>query len=176
MPTYLALLRAINLGANRKFPMADLRACLESAGYQDVATHIQTGNVRVTAPQRDRIRIEADLERIFLADRGFEVPTIAFTPSEWRQVVNDVDDLAGRTTGRHFVSLLKTEPEPDSTAAFEALSTETEIAVVRGRAVHLLVGDSYQAARLNNAVVERHLGVATNRTAGVVRTLAEKWC
>lgn len=175
MPTYLAFLRAINLGANRKFPMADLRACLESAGYQDVATHIQTGNVRVTTPHRNRNRIEADLERIFLEDRGFEVPTIVFTPPEWRGIVDDVDVLAGRT-GRHFVSLLKTEPDPGAARTFEALSTEVETAVVRGRAVHLLVGDSYQAARLNNAVVERHLGVATNRTAGVVRTLAEKWC
>jgi uncharacterized protein (DUF1697 family) len=176
MPTYLAFLRAINLGAKRKFPMAELRACLEKAGYQDVATHIQTGNVRVAARQRDRNRIEADLERLFLEDRGFEVPTIAFSRSEWRQVADDVDDLAGRATGRHFVSLLKTEPDPEVAAAFETLSTEAEMALVRGRAVHLLVGDSYQAARLDNVVVERYLGVATNRTAGVVRTLAEKWC
>ena len=175
MPTYFSFLRAINLGAKRKFPMVELRACLEKAGYQDVATHIQTGNVRVTGRQRDRNRIEADLERLFHEDRGFEVPTIAFTPSEWKQVVEDVDDLAGQATGRHFVSLLKTEPDPEVAAAFETLSTSDETAVVRGRAVHLLVGDSYQAARLDNAVVERHLGLATNRTAGVVRTLAEKW-
>ena len=33
----------------------------------------------------------------------------------------------------------------------------------------------HHEARLTNAVVEKHLGVATNRNLTVVRTLAEKW-
>ena len=45
-----------------------------------------------------------------------------------------------------------------------------------GRAVHLLLGPNYHEARLTNAVVEKHLGVATNRNLTVVSALAEKWC
>ena len=34
MGEYVAFLRAINLGKNRKFPMAELRSCLEAAGFE----------------------------------------------------------------------------------------------------------------------------------------------
>ena len=45
-----------------------------------------------------------------------------------------------------------------------------------GRAVHLLLGKDYHTAKLTNAPVEKHLGVATNRNVTVLRTVAEKWC
>src|SRR3546814_2148662 len=79
MPSYVAFLRAINLGAKRKFPKDDPRSAVESAGFTDVETHINTGNVRLSTAMRSRERIEAKLEAAFLADRGFEVPTIVFS-------------------------------------------------------------------------------------------------
>ncbi len=40
---YAALLRGINVGGNRKIPMAELRALLEETGYDDVRTYLQSG-------------------------------------------------------------------------------------------------------------------------------------
>ena len=44
MPTFIAFLRAVNVG-KRKYPMAELREALTDAGFEEVETHIQTGNV-----------------------------------------------------------------------------------------------------------------------------------
>ena len=66
MPTTLAFLRAINLGATRKFPKAEIVAATEAAGGTDVATHINTGNVRLATRMRSRERIEAALEAAYL--------------------------------------------------------------------------------------------------------------
>ena len=82
MPTYVAFLRAINLGANRKFAKDDIRRAVESVGFTDVETHINTGNVRFTTPMRSRAKIEKVLEDAFAADRGFDVPTMVFTAAE----------------------------------------------------------------------------------------------
>ena len=49
MPRHIALLRGINVGGHRKVPMADLRAALEDAGFEDVKTYVQSGNVALTA-------------------------------------------------------------------------------------------------------------------------------
>jgi hypothetical protein len=49
------------------------------------------------------------------------------------------------------------------------------VAKVSGRAVHLLLGENYHEARLTNAVVEKHLGVATNRNLTVIEALASRW-
>ena len=86
MPSYVAFLRAINLGAKRKFAKDEIRACVESTGATEVATHINTGNVLLTTKLRSRAKVEATLEDAFLADRGFEVPTIAYTLAELRAI------------------------------------------------------------------------------------------
>lgn len=176
MATYVAFLRAINLGAKRKFPKDAIAAATEAAGFTGVATHINTGNVRLETAMRSRARIEAALEQSYLADRGFEVPTIVLTPAELRAVVEEAARLAPDHAGRHYVSLLKDEPEAAVAAALEARSTPDERVHVAGRGVHLVLGESYHEATLSNAVVEKQLGVATNRNLTVLRALVQKWC
>lgn len=174
VPTYIGFLRAINLGAKRKFPKAAIVRAVQAAGFTDVETYINTGNVRFDSTLRSRARIEAALEEAFLAEAGFEVPTIVFTQAELRAIAEEAASFGHG--GRHYVSLLKQEPSPEAVRDLEAVSTAEEVCKVGGRAVHLLLGENYHEARLTNAVVEKRLGVATNRNLTVVRALAEKWC
>ena len=55
MPSYVAFLRAVNVGG-RFVKMAELRAALEDAGFTDVETHIQSGNVFVRSRRRSTAR------------------------------------------------------------------------------------------------------------------------
>ena len=55
MPTFIAFLRAVNVG-KRKYPMAELRDALTAAGFEEVETHIQTGNVLFRTSLRSRPR------------------------------------------------------------------------------------------------------------------------
>jgi hypothetical protein len=71
--------------------------------------------------------------------------------------------------------LLKDEPTAAVVKRLGGAGSDSERAVVDGRGVHLLLGKDYHSAKLTNAVVEKHLGVATNRNLNVIRTLAEKW-
>ena len=175
MPTYVAFLRAINLGARRKFPKDAIKAAAESAGFTDVESYINTGNLRVTTRMRSRARVEEVLEQAFLGDRGFEVPTIAFTPAEVSAIAREAAELAREHDGAHYVSLLKDEPTQELIEQMEAVGGGGESARVSGRAVHLLLGASYHEAKLSNATVEKLLGVATNRNLKVIQTVAEKW-
>jgi uncharacterized protein (DUF1697 family) len=176
MATYLGFLRAINLGPNRKFPKAAIVAATEAAGFSHVATHIASGNIRFDTTMRSRARIEGALEAAYLADRGFEVPTIVLRPEELCAIVDEADEVADGHPGTHYVSLLKTEPTAALTRQIEALSTDRDRARVRGRAVHLLITDPYRHAALTNATIEKQLGAATNRNLEVLRAIVEKWC
>ena len=174
MATYVAFLRAINLGATRKFPKDAIVAAVEGAGFTDVATYINPGNVRFDTTLRSRAKIESALEDAFAADRGFEVPTIVFTQKELRAIAEEAESFGHG--GKHDGSLLKKAPTAAAIATIEEQSSTEEVARVGGRAVHLLLGENYHEAKLTNAVVEKALGVATNRNLTVIRTLAEKWC
>ncbi len=176
MATYVGFLRAINLGPTRKFPQGDIVAATEAAGGTDVATYINTGNVRFETSMRSRTRIEGALEAAYLADRGFEVPAIVFRAEELCRIADEAAEVGDGHPGTHYVSLLKTEPSAALAARVEALATGGDVARVRGRAVHLLITDPYHRARLTNAEVEKELGVATNRNLTVLRAIADKWC
>src|ERR1700687_579690 len=49
MPTYVILLRAVNVGGTGKLSMADLKKMLTVLGFERVETYIQSGNAVVDA-------------------------------------------------------------------------------------------------------------------------------
>lgn len=178
MPTHLAFLRAVNVG-KRQFKTADLRACLEAAGYADVDTYIQTGNVRIGSPLRSRAKLEAELEELFLADRGFEVPTIVMSPAELTTVAEDIAEIGfvrPKGEGGHYVNLMKQPIPAADLAELEGLLQDGITLVARGRALHMLYEFSIGQAAKPSARAEKLLGVATNRSAKVIREMVERWC
>ena len=60
---WAALLKGVNVGGNRKLPMADLRAFLEGLGLDDVKTLLASGNAVFDAGEKDAATLEARLER-----------------------------------------------------------------------------------------------------------------
>jgi uncharacterized protein (DUF1697 family) len=178
MPTYVAFLRAINLGAKRKFPKDDIRRCVESTGATEVATHINTGNVLLTTPLRSRAKVEAALEEAFAADRGFEVPTMAFTPAELVRIAEDADALQAELgePRAHYVTLYKSAPPAAAVRAVHDLGIEGEEVRVVDRAAHVLLLRQYHEARSLNTREFKALGEGTARNLTVIRALAAKWC
>ena len=178
MPDHIAFLRAINLGAQRKFPKADIFAATEAAGGRDVETYINTGNVRLTTSLRSPARVRAALERAYLADRGFEVPTFVFTPAEVRELTERGCELPADNGpgGRHYVALFHAPPDPAAVAALEALDAPGERVVVEGRAAYTLVDGDIHTSRLLGTREYAALGMATSRTITVLRAVADRWC
>ncbi|WP_426243497.1 DUF1697 domain-containing protein [Nocardioides sp. LHG3406-4] len=177
MPTYVAFLRAINLGATRKFPKGDIKRCVESIGATEVATHINTGNVLLTTSMRSQGRIEAALEKAFAADRGFAVPTIVFTPAEVVAIAAEADELWSELgePEAHYITLYKKPPPADATEAAHALEIEKEEVRVIGRAAHVVLHRSFHEARSLNTREFKALGEGTARNVTVIRALAAKW-
>jgi uncharacterized protein (DUF1697 family) len=177
MATFIAFLRAVNLGRNRKLPMADARSWLEAAGLADVETYIQTGNVRLTTPLRSRTKVERLVEEVLGERCGFDVPAIVVSPAELREVHADALRLTSPLEGvsRQYVTFLKEEPGAAAAATIDAWDHDGEAAKVVGRTVHWWLAKTNQQARIGNARIEKDLGVGTTRDVKVVTTLAERW-
>jgi len=175
MPTHIGFLRAVNIG-KRQFKTADLRAALVGGGYTDVETHIQTGNIKVTTPLRSSAKVEADLEALFLADRGFEVVTMVVSPAELTRLTEEAEKLAAQRppTYGQYLTFLKNKPDAETAEAVEALSSDGETFLVRGRVVHMLYDVPYGTSKAAS-LLEKKAGPGTNRNLKVIRTLADKW-
>lgn len=177
MPDYIAFLRAINLGAKRKFPKADIVAATEAAGMTDVATHINTGNVRFTTSMRSPAKVRAALQDAYLADRGFDVPAIVFTPAEIRAITERGTQLraVNEEGSRHYVQLFHEPPPQAAVEAAQRLGTSGEKLVVEGRAAYALLPE-VAGSRLTNSKEYAALGVGTARTITVLQAIVAKWC
>ena len=176
MPTYIALLRAVNVGG-RVYRMADLREHLTGSGLEDVETYIQTGNVRFGTSMRSRNKVEEHVEKALEGGCGFAVPALVLTPAELRQVYDDAMALDPRLPGepRRYVTFLKTDPPAEAVGEINDWNFDGERARVVGRAVHVWLNKPTHQARFSNARFEKTLGVATTRDLKVVAAMAERW-
>ncbi|SEB47486.1 Uncharacterized conserved protein, DUF1697 family [Nocardioides exalbidus] len=179
MPTYVAFLRAINLGATRKFPKDAIKAATEAAGGSDVETYINTGNVRLTHAARSVAKVQAALEEAYAADAGFEVPTIVFTARDLAALTERGEELHDGhegDVGNHYVTLYATAPTAAAVEAAHALDHAGERIVVDGRAAYVLLDGNIHTSKLLASKEFKALGQGTARTIKVLRTVTGKWC
>ncbi|NYE35214.1 uncharacterized protein (DUF1697 family) [Nocardioides cavernae] len=179
MPTYVAFLRAINLGRNRTFRKDAIKAATEAAGGTDVETYINTGNVRLTHPARSVAKVRAALEEAYAAEAGFDVPTIVFTTRDLAALTARAEEVhAGHDgeIGNHYVTLYASAPSAAAVAEVQALEHAEETVVVEGRAAHVLLGGDIHTSKLLSSRQFNALGQGTARTIKVLRTVTEKWC
>jgi uncharacterized protein (DUF1697 family) len=175
MTTFLAFLRAINLGKNRRLPMAQLQQVLTDAGFTGVETYLATGNVRLETAKRSRSAVEAEIERVLETATGFVVPTIALSPGELTATY-DAALALDVSAQRRYVTFLKDAPPAEAVAEIDAWAAPGEGARVLKRAVYWWIDHPNQQARISNARVERLAAVqGTTRDLKVVATLAERW-
>ena len=76
MPTHVALLRAINLGARNRVAMAALRELVASLGHADVGTYLQSGNVLFTPAAGDVDALATGIEQAMAQGLGVEARVV----------------------------------------------------------------------------------------------------
>lgn len=70
---YIALLRGINVGGKNKVSMSELKACFENAGFQNVITYINSGNVIFDSEESDTTKLIKKSEDIIETKFGFPI-------------------------------------------------------------------------------------------------------
>lgn len=83
--TYIALLRAVNVGGKGKLPMADLRQLAEGAGFGNVRTYIASGNLLFTSDLTEA-QVKRQLESALKSHTGKSIEVIVRTAKEMRAV------------------------------------------------------------------------------------------
>jgi uncharacterized protein (DUF1697 family) len=88
MSTFVALLRAINVGGTGKLAMADLVKLCKKAGFADVTTYIQSGNV-VFDSDAAEAAVKGSLEAALAKKIGKPVGVLLRRPAELQRVLAD---------------------------------------------------------------------------------------
>ena len=173
--TYIALLRAVNVGGKNGVAMAALRRFFGDLGFADAQTLLQSGNVVFRGTTRSTSRLERLLEREAAARLGLETLFFVRSAAEWAAVIRDnpLPREAARDPGHFLVMPLKHAPGAAALRALRATITGREAVRAVGRQLYLVYPDGVGRSRLTIALIEKHLGTrGTGRNWNTVRKLA----
>jgi uncharacterized protein (DUF1697 family) len=156
----IVLLRGINIGPRNRIPMPALRELFTSAGFDDVRTYLQSGNV-VLSSDADCERLVQQCERRIAQAFGLNVDVIVRTRDELAGVVrrNPLEEVAVNPK-RYQVTFLQSELMPevvDELAALAVAGEEQLIAV--GRELYAWHPEGVARSKLGTRLAGRRFGV-----------------
>lgn len=174
MPTYISLLRGINVGSHKPVAMIQLKAMFEALGFEQVRTYIQSGNVIFSAAKRPPADLSKKIEDNILAEFGFSSSVITRTPQEMGEAIenNPFVKESRVDPAKVYIAFLSEIPKAEAVMKLEALATKSEQLRHCGREIYLYYRDGMGRARLTGSVLERVLSVtATARNWNTVTRL-----
>ena len=139
MPTFVALLRGVNVGKAKRVPMAELRALLSGLGYTDVATLLNSGNAVFCATKGTPAKHSADIAAAISSRLKVEVPVIVKSAGELATIISENPIKAG--TDEHprlLVAFTQDTKALSSLTAIQSLVTPPERFAVGKNAAYLL--------------------------------------
>ena len=156
MPTFIALIRGINVGGNKKLSMAELRSVCESLGYTNVRTLLNSGNVIFEAKKAKAADIEKALP--------IGARVILRTPAELKKAI-ERNPLTGQPN-RLMIMFLESTPK----GGLEWPGPEK--LHLDGAHAYLYYPTGAGTSKLSNTFIERKLGVAgTTRNLNTLNKL-----
>ena len=173
MARQIALLRGINLASRNRVSMPDLRTALGEAGYEDIATLVQSGNIVLTSSKKPKT-LEREISKLVLDEFGVEAATVVRTRDEMAGVIerNPIPD--GPSIPKLFqVTFFSRELDAERVAKLAARDFGSERVEVVGREVYAWHPDGIQKSKLARALGSVLGGDGTARNWNTVTKLLE---
>jgi uncharacterized protein (DUF1697 family) len=144
MATYVALLRAVNVGGTGKLPMAALVKMCESCGFEQARTYIASGNALFRSRLRE-VKVKALLEQCLADYAGKPVGVLVRTAEEMAAV------LAAnpfRTAPPNSTVAIFLDAPPAAADLEEARGKRAERLALGKREIYVAYGDGMAGSKL----------------------------
>ena len=176
MPTYVGVLRAINLGSHNKIAMSDLRAMIEKIGFGEPKTLLLSGNVVFTCATSSAQKVEQQLEDASTKHLGVTTDYFVRTAQEWQAIIdaNPFPKEAKSDPGHLLMMCLRDAPSPAQVKALQDSIKGREVVKAVGRQAYFVYPDGVGNSKLTIKVIEKALGTrGTARNWNTVLKIGE---
>lgn len=168
MERFVALLRGINVGTGKRIAMSDLREVFESAGFTNVRTLLQSGNVVFDASSRPD---PGALTKAIEARTEVAPRVQLLTADEFRAIAaaNPLRDVATNPSWMQITFL--TSPVAESISPFTAEQLAPEVLVFGDHALYQWVPDGTLTSKLPPSFARALAPIGTSRNLNTVDKL-----
>ncbi len=163
MPTYISLLRGINVGGHRKIRMADLRTAYESLDMANVASYVQSGNVVFDCKIRSASKVAESIERLIEDQFGHDVAVLVRTPNDFGRLIegNPFSVQAKKDPTKVSLMFLAARPSASLLSGLDDVETRDDEFIVGTTHIYLHYPNGCARTKLNNTFFERRLKMPT---------------
>lgn len=174
MPTYISLIRGINVGGHKKVKMDQLRKSVEALGFENVRTYVQSGNIVFDAARQSTGTLSTKIQDVILKEFGHSAAVITKTPEELSNAIHNNPFLKqkGLDLAKLHVVFLSGRPQPADVKKLEAIPNGDDEFRWQGDVLFLYLPNGVADSKLANASFEKLLSVrATTRNWRTVNSL-----
>ena len=176
MKTHLALLRGINVSGHNMIKMDVLKTVLENAGFQNVRTYIQSGNVFVDSEEEHGASVGFKIKQEIFKVFGYEVPVVVIGKEDLEsclknnQYLNEIDS----DTKKLYVAFISKELSSGALNDLRISQFKPDEAAIDKSRIYIKYAVGAGKTRLDQKYIEKKLNVvATIRNWNTVTTLLE---
>lgn len=151
MTPYVALLRGINVGGNKKIKMAELREQLTDLGLTDVKTLLQSGNVVFRSPETSGEKLQTLLSDETEKRLGVRCDYYVRTAKEWEAIIagNPFPEMAKDDPSHLLVVVTATDPVVKDVEAVQAAIKGPEVIAIGPQCLYITFPDGIGTSKID---------------------------
>jgi uncharacterized protein (DUF1697 family) len=176
MKTHLALLRGINVSGHKMIKMEALKKALESIGFTNVVTYIQSGNVFVTTAEESPTKVGFLIKQEIFKSFGHDVPVIVLGKDDLQACLdrNLFLNESEIDLKKLYVSFISSELPENMITQLNLNFIKPDEIQLDGKRIYLKYDISPAKTRLDNKWIEKSMNVvSTTRNWNTVNKLLE---
>ncbi len=178
MYRHLALLRGINVSGHNMIKMDVLKTLLEKAGFQNVQTYIQSGNVFIDSEEEHGPSVGFKIKQEIFSQLGFDVPVIVITKEDLEACLNNNPYLKEKEadTKKLYFTFISKELSENSIHDLKMSQVKPDEAVIDKNRIYVKYAIGAGKTRFDQKYIEKKLNVtATMRNWNTVVKLLEMY-
>lgn len=178
MFTHLALLRGINVSGHNMMKMEALKSMLESVGFQNVQTYIQSGNVFVDSDEENAASVGFKIKQEIFAAFGHEVPVVVVNQNDLENCFKKNPYLKEKEvdTKKLYVAFLSNTLKSESINDLKISQFKPDEASIDGNKIFIKYAVGAGKTRLDQKYIEKKLNLtATIRNWNTVTQLLKMY-
>lgn len=168
MQVYIALIRGINVGGHKKILMADLKVLLESLGFEQVTTYIQSGNV--VFKSIEKVDLANRIAKVIESKYGFIVSVLVKKVSELNEILSKCPFSDEKCNKSYFI-LLEESPSQENIELTNGFSNSNEEFYITNDCIYIYYAVGAGKAKMGVNFFEKKLRVIA--TARNYRTMTK---
>jgi uncharacterized protein (DUF1697 family) len=166
MPTFICLLRSVNVLGKNMIRMPELAGAFRKAGFKDVRTYIQSGNIIFEAGEESYDLLPGRIMDLITKQFSLTIQALVVTPQELAEIIsqNPFVEKPGIDLTKLHVTFIDRDADPVKAGKLLSYIYPPDEIITGKRAVYVHCPEGYGRTKYNNTFIEKKLGAnATTR-------------